>query len=500
MKKLIQVFCILIAGVFLVGCQNAVVSQNVEEVSDLSDGISAVDRSGTDISYNGNDATGKDIILQAFHWGSHNGAGTNTWYDHLNSQAATIGGLFPVVWLPPPSATADQQGYMPSDWANLSSRYGTQTDLKDLIVALHNRSVKVLADIVVNHRSARAQCSLGNWDVYNYSSFGMGGPDFMNWNVDVVGDGGKKNDSSHMTSGATEGSWSWGGRSYGNEDFGGSCDINHWNSATRNTIKSWLNWLKNASNAGFDGWRFDMIGGYDPAYLGEYNFGTSPYLSVGEKPTGDRQMLADMVNRSGNQTMVFDFPMRDALASALWDTGHMWGQNLGAVNQANSNYGLIGWWSQAAVTMVNNHDIQPGHETVGRSTFAWGLTSKGVTTQAAYAFILTHPGVPSVFYMDWQDRGADLRKCINNIIRIRQANNVKKASRVWVARAEDGLYAAYIGDQNAEQVAIKIGKQGWNNYETWVPGSSLGLTRAYTQWESGGHAYTVYYKNAVTIE
>ncbi|HQH30183.1 MAG TPA: alpha-amylase C-terminal beta-sheet domain-containing protein, partial [Spirochaetota bacterium] len=73
-------------------------------------------------------------------------------------------------------------------------------------------------------------------------------------------------------------------------------------------------------------------------------------------------------------------------------------------------------------------------------------------------------------------------------------------SRVYVARAENGIYAAYIGNQGAEQVAIKIGKTGWNNYESWTPSASLGLTKAYTQYEAGGHAYCVYYKNAVTIE
>jgi len=498
MNKIYGILLALLIG--MGSCQSPI---SLEDSSDKANTVSLNDsgsRSGSNISYNGN-ASGKDVVLQGFDWNSKNGrSGYTNWYNYIKALAPTIKATFTAVWLPPPSASADGQGYMPSDWANLGSSYGPAADLKTLISTLHTNSVKALADIVINHRSSKAQCQYGIWDQYSFGSFGMGSADFMDKGVDIIGDGGKKGDAYHMVSGATEGSWSYGGRSYGNEDFGGSSDVNHWNSATRTTVKAWLNWLKNANNAGFDGWRFDMIGGYDPVYLGEYNSASAPYLSVGEKPSGDRQMLADMVSRSGNKTMVFDFPMRDSLASALGSTAHMYGNYLGQAGTADTNYGLIGWWSHSAMTLINNHDIQPGHETVGRTTFPWGIGSAGISTQAGYAFILTHPGIPSVFIYDWKDRGSALTKAINNITRIRQANNVNRGSRVYIDRAEDGLYAAYVGTQGGEQLAIKIGKTGWGNYEGWTPAASLGLTKAYTQYEANGHAYCVYYKNAVTIE
>lgn len=459
---------------------------------------------GSDIPFNGND-DGTDVLLQGFHWQSksydQNG---QKWYGYLKSLVPQIKAGFSAVWLPPPTASADGQGYMPSDWANLDSSYGSAQELKQLIGALHGASprVKAIADIVINHRSARAQCTEhGVWDRYDYASFGMGGPDFMDHSVDVISDNGSKGDHDHMKSGADEGSWSHNGRSYHNEDFNGSSDLNHWNQATRNTVKAWLKWLKSPQNAGFDGWRFDMIGGYDPAVLGEYNYDSQPYLSVGEKPAGERQMLADMVNRSSNQTMVFDFPMRDSLAKALGDINHMYGNDLGDAGTENTEKGLIGWWSNVAVTLVNNHDIQPDHETVGRTTFPWGVSgsTKGVTTQAAYAYILTHPGIPSVFFLDWKDRGPDLGKAIDNLIKIRKANGVTRQSRVYIDRAEDGLYAAYVGAKDGEKLAVKIGKTGWQNYEGWTPNPARGLSEAYTQFENSGHAYCVFYKNAVAI-
>lgn len=457
---------------------------------------------GSDIPYNGND-NGADVLLQGFHWTSKDFNQNNQrWYAHMKSLLPDIKADFTVVWLPPPASSADGQGYMPADWANLSTPYGSAQELKALIAALHGARppVKAIADIVINHRSAKSQCSNGVWDQYNYSSFGLGGPDFMDHSLDVIQDGGGKGDNDHMLSGANEGNWSHNGHSYGNEDFSGSSDLNHWNSATRNTVKAWLKWLKLTQNAGFDGWRYDMIGGYDPTFLGEYNFDSQPYLSVGEKPTGDRQTLADMVNRSGNQTMAFDFPMRDSLARALGDIDHMHGNDLGNAGTDNTESGLIGWWSNAAVTFVNNHDTQPNHETVGR-TFPWGASgsTSGVTTQAAYAYILTHPGIPSVFIFDWKDRGPDLTHAIDNLIKIRKANGVRRQSRVHIDKAEDGLYAAYVGAQNGEQLAVKIGKAGWQNYESWVPNPALGLAQAYTRFEASGHAYCVYFKNAVAI-
>jgi alpha-amylase len=457
----------------------------------------------SDIPFNGND-NGKDVLLQGFHWTSKNyNADKKTWYGYLESLAPDIRADFTAVWLPPPSSSADGQGYMPSDWANLDTPYGSAKALRSLIGAFHDGqpSVKAIADIVINHRAAKAKCGKGVWDQYDYASFGMGGPDFMDHSVDWIGDN-LKGDNDHMLSGANEGAWSHNGRTYSNEDFGGSSDINHWNYATRNTIKAWLKWLKDPANAGFDGWRFDMIGGYDPGFLGEYNYESQPYLSVGEKPTGERQMLSDMVNRSGNQTMVFDFPMRDSLGRALGDINHVYGDQLGQAGKENSENGLIGWWSNVAMTLVNNHDIQPDHQTVGRAVFPWGVpgSTAGVTTQAAYAYILTHPGIPSVFIYDWRDRGPGLTNAIDNLIKIRQANNVTRQSRVYVDKAEDGVYAAYVGAKNGEQLAIKIGKSGSGNYENWVPNASLGLKETFTKFEPSGHAYCVFYKNKVALK
>ena len=117
--------------------------------------------SGGDILYNGSD-NGNDIMLQAFHWESHEGGGGQVWYQILENLADEISEYFTVVWMPQPAESVASEGYMPIRWYNLNSQYGSQQQLKDAITALHNANVKVVADIVINHRSADKQCA-GKW-------------------------------------------------------------------------------------------------------------------------------------------------------------------------------------------------------------------------------------------------------------------------------------------------------------------------------------------------
>ena len=68
---------------------------------------------------------------------------------------------FNLVWLPP-SASAEggdavggsNVGYHPRQWNNQNSCWGTASDLRTLISAMHAKGVKVIADIVINHRAA----------------------------------------------------------------------------------------------------------------------------------------------------------------------------------------------------------------------------------------------------------------------------------------------------------------------------------------------------------
>eukprot|EP00967_Tisochrysis_lutea_P122494 scaffold202730_cov22-Tisochrysis_lutea.AAC.1 len=49
------------------------------------------------------------------------------------------------------------QGYLPGDYYDLNSKYGTEEELRKVISVFHDLGIKVIADIVINHRCAQFQ-------------------------------------------------------------------------------------------------------------------------------------------------------------------------------------------------------------------------------------------------------------------------------------------------------------------------------------------------------
>jgi len=72
---------------------------------------------------------------------------------------------FTLVWMPPPTASVSPEGYLPTDYYELNSRYGSAHDLRRTVAALHGAGLKVLGDVVLNHRCAQRQDANGIWNV-----------------------------------------------------------------------------------------------------------------------------------------------------------------------------------------------------------------------------------------------------------------------------------------------------------------------------------------------
>ena len=108
---------------------------------------------------------GAEIMLQGFNWESCN-SGVK-WHNVIANEARSIRDAgFTAVWLPPPTKSVSDQGYLPSDLYNLNSFYGGEGELRGCIRALKDVGVCPVADIVINHRCAEAQSSDGRWNIF----------------------------------------------------------------------------------------------------------------------------------------------------------------------------------------------------------------------------------------------------------------------------------------------------------------------------------------------
>ncbi|KAE8666066.1 Alpha-amylase 3 [Hibiscus syriacus] len=123
--------------------------------------------------------TGFEILCQGFNWESHK---SGRWYMELKEKASEISSLgFTVIWLPPPAESVSPEGYMPKDLYNLNSRYGTIDELKELVKSLHEVGLKVLGDVILNHRCAHFKNQNGIWNIFggrlNWDDRAVGGDD-----------------------------------------------------------------------------------------------------------------------------------------------------------------------------------------------------------------------------------------------------------------------------------------------------------------------------------
>lgn len=93
-------------------------------------------------------------MSQGFNWESHR----QGWYKKLMGQVKELASAgFTCIWMPPPSDSVSPQGYLPRDLYHLDCNYGTEADLRQLIQMFHEEKIKVIADIVINHRCASFQ-------------------------------------------------------------------------------------------------------------------------------------------------------------------------------------------------------------------------------------------------------------------------------------------------------------------------------------------------------
>lgn len=123
-------------------------------------------------------------------------------------------------------------------------------------------------------------------------------------------------------------------------------------------------------------------------------------FSVGEYFDTNRGLLTEWINASKGSSSIFDFGLRYKLKDSIAQDNfeHLTDEWFGP---------MLHYDKAHSVTFLDNHD------TAGDLDDRFGTPAK---IEMGYAFILTHPGVPCIFWQDW---AGPLKATIKELISIR---------------------------------------------------------------------------------
>ena len=405
-----------------------------------------------------------DVVFQAFYWDSYKdqGYGRTKWIDYLNgtngTSAEEIGQWFDLVWLPPMSQATGGTGYLPTNYGGLDTDWGTKANLIKLITTLHKNGAKVVADIVINHCAARnGWCNFGTYDFGSYGKFTPDGSwicqtDEMNY------DSGAGSCKGTATGAADDG--------YGDEaNYSSGRDWDHTNSQVRDMFKAYLKWLRN--DIKIDGFRYDYCKGFHNSHINEYNKAAEAYFSVMEMWDGNVNTLMSHLNDAGYNTLTFDFATKyQAFNNGIASNYYEGLKGAGLPGAGKARY---------AVTFLDSHDSfqRDDNEFCGLGN---SMKYEG-KIQQCYAYLLSMPGVPLVFFPHW----VKFKDKIKPMLNARYKTGVHSESAVS-DEAGSGYYKATITGTNGE-IRLLVGPN--SGYSSTPSGYTLAVK---------GENYGVYYK------
>nr|HEX4312547.1 alpha-amylase family glycosyl hydrolase [Kofleriaceae bacterium] len=282
-------------------------------------------------------------------------------------------------------------GYWPDDETTIDSHYGSEDDLKALVLDAHQHGIQVLLDYVMNHMTTDASVYEQNNDWFWPNDNGAGG------NC-ICGQGCAFNtqcwfDTFLPTFNMTD------------------PDARHF------SVSNAVQWAK---DIGFDGFRLDAVKQVDISWFYEMRARAQAELAwdqrfymVGETFDGNRDLIKSYVNPDTLLDGQFDFPMRAQILSTVL---HRDGQFSDLQGFLDSNDGYYGAGAVMS-TFLGNHDVPRSIEHAldtpmydpwdGGKENNWSNQPQLPTSSSpfqrlavAYTLLFTIPGIPMVYYGD----------------------------------------------------------------------------------------------------
>ena len=406
------------------------------------------------------------VMLQGFYWESYRHGhsdrfpdyGTMRWYEIVRGQAARLrAARFDLIWLPPPSyAGALSAGYNPREYFRLDNSYGSFEQHRALLEDLLRNGVEPIADIVINHRDGATRWADFKNPEWGPDSITRDDEAFTNTDSELfdtpVAQRGAPEEQPTAYSGHT-------GTTYAYASFR---DIDHTNRAVRRDI---IRYLLQLQSLGYRGWRYDMVHGYHARWLAQYNRATHPSFSVGEydwdKHAAQRGWVwhsAVTPDDPATSSSVFDFSSFFTLKDHKGDYTAWYGYGNGVGLVGDTTDGIA--WKNRAVTFLENHDTgyRTNEDGTPQEHHEHDSFLNDWQVEQGYAHLLTHPGVPTVYWKHYFDWGEPLRAKIEALINARKVAGVHAGSALHTqnnARVK-GVYAARVAGRFGD-LYVRIG-------------------------------------------
>jgi alpha-amylase len=414
------------------------------------------------------------VLLQGFYWESYRHGhtdfpqfGEKNWYQIVTDLAPEMReARFDLIWLPPPSFSGElSAGYNPKEYFNLDNSYGNFDQHRGMLTALLNNGIEPVADIVINHRDG-----VNGWADFR-------NPDWGTWAI-TRHDEAFTNPESEVFGTPEDQRGSpeeqpieytlHGGSSYAYDSFR---DLDHTNEQVRRDI---IRYLLQLRGMGYRGWRYDMVHGFHARWIAVYNRATQPTFSVGEYDWGahdeQRGWIWHTATNPGNlatTSNVFDFStffiLKDNKGNYIpW---YGFGSGIGMVGDLTEGHS----WRNRSVTFLENHDT--GYRTNNDGTpqqhHEHDNFADNWEVEQGYAHILTHPGVPTVYWKHYFDWRSDLRNKIRALINARKVADVHAGSALHLqnnARMQNVYAARVVGSHGDLYVRIGGTDIEWQPY------------------------------------
>ena len=379
------------------------------------------------------------VMLQGFYWDYYDDADWGTW-NALKGQASDLEGYIDLIWVPNSARTKNDwcvehnqlkdMGYMPCWWLNHDNTcFGSSAELKSMINTYKQKGIGIIEDVVINHKNGE-----NDWCDFPNESVEVGDKTYtLNWSLADIcynDNGGYVRTMFDVTGAADTG-----------DDFDGCRDLDHNGANVQQNVKTYLDYLQ--KELGYAGFRYDMVKGYGPQYVGIYNAYAKPTFSVGEywDDWGGTTWWVNGTKQNGVvQSAAFDFPLKFLINNAF----------KGDFNQSALNtQGMAGSsdFQRYSVTFVDNHD-----------TYRDGsCMSNEHHVLAANAFILSMPGTPCIFLPHWKTHKAALKR----MIAARKAAGITNQSTFESNECNNGSGRSFIvHGSNNNSILLLLGNCG----------------------------------------